>query len=468
MSQHDQNIANQSFPSARADINSVLGAIFSNNSGSTAPSVTNPFMWWVDTSATPNVLKVRNSADSGWVSLFEIGTLDQVIMATTLMAIKGSAPALQMQHTGGATNEKIWRTILSGTGTTGTGRMIIQTLTDAGGTPVNVLEIARSGTGLSGILVSSPVYGPIGIFTAAGSANAYTGTLTPAITSVANGLMVTMVANFTNTASATLNLNAIGAVTIKKLGATNLASGDIVSGQLVQLQYDGTNWQMLSPTANAGAFNIAGLPSKTTPVAADIFPLSDSAASGANKGVSFTNLLAAITGRFLSMQVFTANGTYSTPAGVTKIIVFCLGAGGGGYSQGGSTNISVNLGSNGGTSSFATECSATGGEAANCIAGTSSTGINAPQHGIGTGGDINTRGGGGDGGRSGLYNASSGNAGQYRGNDAGNGGFSMKVINSPAASYAVTVGSAGAAGTLTSVADGRNGAAGLIYVMEFA
>jgi hypothetical protein len=45
--------------------------------------------------------------------------------------------------------------------------------------------------------------------------------------------------------------------------------------------------------ANFGSFT-AGLTAKTTPVGADIVPLSDSAAGGAEKGLSWTNLLAGI------------------------------------------------------------------------------------------------------------------------------------------------------------------------------
>lgn len=54
----------------------------------------------------------------------------------------------------------------------------------------------------------------------------------------------------THSGTSTLNVNTLGAKTIKKLdGATNLSAGDIVNGQIVVVQYDGTNFQMLSPVA---------------------------------------------------------------------------------------------------------------------------------------------------------------------------------------------------------------------------
>ena len=39
MAQHDYNIINQGFPQTRADINDVLSAIQSGNSGATAPLI---------------------------------------------------------------------------------------------------------------------------------------------------------------------------------------------------------------------------------------------------------------------------------------------------------------------------------------------------------------------------------------------------------------------------------------------
>ena len=49
MAQHDYVIANQGFPAFRADLNSALSAIASNNSGSSAPSTTYAYQLWYDT-----------------------------------------------------------------------------------------------------------------------------------------------------------------------------------------------------------------------------------------------------------------------------------------------------------------------------------------------------------------------------------------------------------------------------------
>lgn len=66
MSQNDFNLANQGFPSMRADINSALQALASNSSGSTNPSTTYAYQWWYDTSA--NILKIRNAANGAWIN----------------------------------------------------------------------------------------------------------------------------------------------------------------------------------------------------------------------------------------------------------------------------------------------------------------------------------------------------------------------------------------------------------------
>ncbi len=72
MSQNDLNIANQTASATRADINSALQALGSNNSGSSAPTTTYANMHWYDTSS--NILKQRSEADDAWIS---IGYFDQ-------------------------------------------------------------------------------------------------------------------------------------------------------------------------------------------------------------------------------------------------------------------------------------------------------------------------------------------------------------------------------------------------------
>ena len=69
----DFNIANASGASVRSDINAVLDAIKTNNSGGSDPSNTEAFMFYADSG--DNNLKVRNSANNGFTT---IGSVNEV------------------------------------------------------------------------------------------------------------------------------------------------------------------------------------------------------------------------------------------------------------------------------------------------------------------------------------------------------------------------------------------------------
>ena len=74
MATHDYVIANGTGAAVRSDLNNALAAIVSNNSSSTEPGTTYAYQWWADTNA--NVLKIRNSANDGWITLRELdGTM---------------------------------------------------------------------------------------------------------------------------------------------------------------------------------------------------------------------------------------------------------------------------------------------------------------------------------------------------------------------------------------------------------
>ena len=85
-----------------------------------------------------------------------------------------------------------------------------------------------------------------------------TGTLTPAITAYATGNLFSFVAANTNTGAATIALNGLAAKNITKLGSTALAAGDIVSGRVYLIEYDGTRFQLLNPSASSVASFSAG------------------------------------------------------------------------------------------------------------------------------------------------------------------------------------------------------------------
>lgn len=97
MSTHDYVIDNQSAAAFRADLNAVLAAIATQNSAATAPTTTFADMLWYDTAT--NVLKKRNEANSGWISL---GTIDET--AGTFTPSGERALASQAQAEAGTDN----------------------------------------------------------------------------------------------------------------------------------------------------------------------------------------------------------------------------------------------------------------------------------------------------------------------------------------------------------------------------
>jgi hypothetical protein len=84
-----------------------------------------------------------------------------------------------------------------------------------------------------------------GALDSGGSANAYTFTSPTgyAFTAYARGQAVSFKANFTNSGAATINVDGLGAKAIQKAGSA-LASGDIVSGGMYRVIYDGTQFQL--------------------------------------------------------------------------------------------------------------------------------------------------------------------------------------------------------------------------------
>ena len=147
---------------------------------------------------------------------------------------------------------------------------------------------------------------------------------------------------------------------------------------------------------------------------------------------------------YIKTDVFTSPGTWTKPAGCKYIEVICTGAG--------ATT------STGGTSSFGSHCSATGG-----TAGANRSHGNGGNGGTATGGDINIRGGdGADGGYARANQGSTGGAGgaSYWGRGgynvvygAGRDGDRVQQGNYPSQYYAQGGGGAGATAIKTILAD---------------
>jgi|GEM_PF-2380594 len=271
-----------------------------------------------------------------------------------------------------------------------------------------------------------------------GAANAYVVTLPTAPAAYVAGQMFAFKALNTNTTTSTLNVNGLGAKTIKGPSGSNLGAGDILAGQIVEVQYDGTNLQMLSPSANS--YN------GTQPV----------------------------------INTYTANATWTKPAGLKYVDIEvqaggagagasgtagnASGGGAGGYSRkrvlaaalGATETVTVGaavaFSNSGNNSSFGAHATATGGTVG--AVGLQTLG---GAGGAGASGDININ--GQDGGASGF-------ASYPKYGDGGNSMFGfggagrIGATNSPSG----TGYGSGGAGTTNS---GGGGAGGLVIVREY-
>lgn len=86
---------------------------------------------------------------------------------------------------------------------------------------------------------------------ATGSNNAYVLSLSPALDAHVAGMPIIWKANHANSGAATLNVNSIGAVSLKKNISEVLEAGDILSDKIYIVLYDGTNLQLLNPSGQS-------------------------------------------------------------------------------------------------------------------------------------------------------------------------------------------------------------------------
>jgi hypothetical protein len=133
--------------------------------------------------------------------------------------------------------------------------------TDASNTSITSANIAEGGPpsainnairNLAGALARA--YNRLtGKYASTGSANAYVLTPSVALPAYVTGERYSFRSNFANTGAATLNISSLGAKTLKKMtasGKADLAANDIVSGQPVTVEYDGTDLILVTPISN--------------------------------------------------------------------------------------------------------------------------------------------------------------------------------------------------------------------------
>lgn len=90
MAQHDYIIANQGFPAFRADLNTGLSAIVTNNSGTSAPGTKYTGMIFADTNTTNKIIfKYYNG--TAFVSVFEVATNAATASIPSTVNIEGES-----------------------------------------------------------------------------------------------------------------------------------------------------------------------------------------------------------------------------------------------------------------------------------------------------------------------------------------------------------------------------------------
>lgn len=138
----------------------------------------------------------------------------------------------------------VWETNPATTDASETERGVVEKATQA--------EVdAGTATGGAGTLVATPdtvrakKYHDYALST--GSSNAYVLDVSPSITAYATGQEFTFEANHSNTGTATLNVDTLGAKTLKDPEGTEMSSGWIQSGGIYKVVYDGTDMIVVSP-----------------------------------------------------------------------------------------------------------------------------------------------------------------------------------------------------------------------------
>ena len=120
MAQHDYVISNGTGAAVRSDLNNALSAIVTQNSGSTAPATTYAYQMWADTTA--GVMKIRNGANSAWITLYQ---LDGEWTSIAFENGSAAAPSIYFKDSGTDTGFYSPGTDQVAISTGGTGRLFI-------------------------------------------------------------------------------------------------------------------------------------------------------------------------------------------------------------------------------------------------------------------------------------------------------------------------------------------------------
>ncbi|MCZ7893299.1 DUF2793 domain-containing protein [Agrobacterium salinitolerans] len=219
---------------------------------------------------------------------------------------------------------------------------------------------------------------------AGGTANALTATINPAPATLTSGMTIRLKIANTNTGAVTLNVNGLGAVSVKKADLSATEARDLLKDAIVDLTFDGTFWQISGsyvsslPPRHTVSYDNAGVYTFVVPDGVYWINARVWGAGGGGGGAANSNAVARGGG----------GGGYAegwisvTPGQSLPLVVGSGGAGGVGGS-------SPQTGADGGTSSVG-GISATGGKGGGYS--TVGSGVSGGAPGVGLGGDTNITG----------------------------------------------------------------------------
>jgi hypothetical protein len=376
-----------------------------SGSGITVPAGKSTFVFNNGTNVVEAANYFPGTASSGANS--DITSLSG--LATPLSIAQGGTGTNSTTFTNLATNVTGTLPIANGgTGSTST------TFVDAATNITGTLPIANGGTGATTLRAATiSTLGYTTTVTAAGTttltatstaAQFFTGSTTQTIVLPVASTM-TQGQQFTihNNSSGSLTINSSGPNLVGTLTANTTATVTCIltSGtDALSWDFDLTGFTTALPVARGGTgLTAIGTANQVLAV---------------NAGATALEFQSAAAGGFSNMQVFTGPGTWTNPGAVTKVKVTVVGGGGNGggvpggnpsgnYDSGGGSGggtavgvktiptspVSVTVGGATGTSSFGPFISATGGT----TGGTRGSNTFNTTAGVGSGGDINMRGG---------------------------------------------------------------------------
>lgn len=291
-----------------------------------------------------------------------------------------------------------------------------------------------------------------------GSANAIVATISPAIAAYTAGMTYYVKINAANTGVTTANLNSIGVATVKLHDGRSLYANALVVGMIAQLFYDGTNFQLLNACdVNPAITSLtSGSGNYITPTGAKYLyvEMAGGGGGGGASGDSGKTDGADGSDTTFGGSLTAGKGLKGTIGNVGGGLVIGSTGGAGGSASGGDINLAGGYASGGGSV----------GVALGTVGGAGGNSAKGGGGGCGTGaitaraGATNTGGGGGGAGGDGTRVSAGG---------GGGGGYLEKMISSPSATYAYSVGAGGAGGT-AGPNGGNGGAGGSGYIMVTA